>query len=134
MAKCHRDTERQVFAAMGWRRTWKEDWDGEGEDADGVTWYGEVKSEAMKAGGRALCTVLERALAQINDALDRAADRAEEEGRHAVAQQYREAPRVAIYSPTHTAPRFSIAYTGGGRMWFLKEFVEQVCRTEWKGA
>lgn len=79
MAKDHRGAERRVFRAMGWRRTWKEDWDGEGEDCRGVTCYGELKSEHMKAGYKSVNTVLTRAWDQLCEALERAATLAEAE-------------------------------------------------------
>lgn len=118
---------------MGWRRTWKEDWDGEGEDCHDRTCYGELKSEHMKAGYKATRTLLEGAWAQLCEALERAAVLAEEEGREAKAQELRDAPKVAIHCPTSTNPEFALAYVGGGRMYFLRDYVEQVCGTEWVG-
>jgi len=133
VAKAHKQQERNIFKAMGWRRTWKELWDGEGEDCEGTTWYGELKTERMKPGFRALSTLLERAWAQVCNALEQAANDARNGDRVGTPERFLDAPRVVIYSPTGTSPRYSLAYVGDGRLWFLKEFVEQVLGTDWKG-
>lgn len=132
MAVDHRGAERRVFKAMGWRRTWKEDWDGEGEDCDETTCYGELKSERMKGGYRAVRTLLEKAWDQLCLALERAAVRAEAEGRPKLAAAYRSAPKVAIHCPTGTNPEYALAFVDG-TMYFLRDYVEQVCKTKWIG-